>query len=678
MARFPVNPSNQSRPSPEHFGPYIVLERLGMGGMAIVHHAKKQGIEGFERPVALKRLLSHLTEDPSFIKSFIREARLASLLQHVNVVQIYDLGRVGHVYFIAMEYIRGKDLRKILRHSAYATGPLPVGLTIALMGQMCDALHYAHSLCDDDTDEPLGIVHRDISPANAIVARDGNLKIIDFGIAKAQSAQLQSSTGRIKGKFAYMSPEAIMGKSLDGRSDLFSMGIVMHELLTSRPLFAVKNQFETLKRVRGMEVEPPSRWNPACPKELDDIVMTALAREVDQRWQTAGAMRSALDAVALQYGLRATNRDIAEYLRWAFEQPVSSERWDTNRQLLRPAATSVGSNPYQRLPPMEQPRSTLVQAIADSLSVADGGHVIDDLDHASIEIVWGKDSSGSEPSGTVQVDENMIALSIELPRHTLPPPGSGDMVRPAPMRSFLHDTPTSGDIPELSYDTADPALVRPQQPTILELVAAMEIATDNAADLYRSAARQFNAELDAGGPRTPTPAPMVPVGHHAVSLPPPGPPPPMPGPPPPAPDLPGYDETDQAPDDIRADKDRQTKGLGIALTAVACVAAAIVGFVLVPGSGTSGKADDVDEGNSAGRPAMIEADAVRRVAGTVPVVTAPVDARVCIDESGAVTSVEITSGSSDGVSEALEQWRYEPYSSDGTASAACFDTSLSP
>src|SRR5690349_343991 len=284
----------------EQFGPYLVYERLGIGGMATVHRALERGIEGFERMVALKRLLPHLAEDASFIKSFVREAKLASLLNHVNIVQIFELGRVGTEYFISMEYIDGRDIRRILRHARKVTGPPPIHVTVGLTLQLCEALDYAHTKSDDNG-LPLGLVHRDVSPSNLLVTSAGHLKVIDFGIAKAQSQQLRTQTGRVKGKLAYMAPEAIAGKDLDARSDLFAAGVIAHELLTARPLFASKNEYQTLLKVQKGDIMPPSTFNQACPPELDAVVLKALARDPDQRWRSAAEMRDALHEVRIRY-----------------------------------------------------------------------------------------------------------------------------------------------------------------------------------------------------------------------------------------------------------------------------------------------------------------------------------------------------------------------------------------
>src|SRR5688572_5137154 len=291
----------------EQFGPYLVYERLGIGGMATVHRALERGIEGFERIVALKRLLPHLAEDASFIKSFVREAKLASLLNHVNIVQIFELGRVGTEYFISMEYIDGRDIRRILRHARRVTGPPPVHVTIGLLLQLCDALDYAHTKVDEHG-RPMGLIHRDVSPSNLLITKAGHLKVIDFGIAKAQSSQLRTQTGRVKGKLAYMAPEAVAGKDLDSRSDLFAVGVIAHELLTARPLFASKNEYQTLLKVQRGDIMPPSTFNQGCPPELDAIVFRALARDADERFANAAELRDALTALEQQYKMQTGYR----------------------------------------------------------------------------------------------------------------------------------------------------------------------------------------------------------------------------------------------------------------------------------------------------------------------------------------------------------------------------------
>jgi serine/threonine protein kinase len=310
----------------ESFGAYLVYERLGVGGMAEVYRAKKRGIEGFERQVALKRLLPQLAADEEFVRSFVREARLASQLRHVNIAQTYDLGRIGGAYFIAMELVDGKDLRQVLRHTAYATGPMPVPLVLSVLVQLCEALDYAHTL-RDESGQALGIIHRDVSPSNVIVGRDGTTKLIDFGIARVSAGTLHTVSGQIKGKFSYMAPEVLAGQ-LDARADLWSLGVVAWELLTSQPLFTGGDDIAVLERVRGQDIPAPSSINRHCPRELDAIVRTALARNPTQRWQTAAQLRGALESLAHRPGMNASHQDLVRWIDWAFSQPAGTRRWD--------------------------------------------------------------------------------------------------------------------------------------------------------------------------------------------------------------------------------------------------------------------------------------------------------------------------------------------------------------
>jgi serine/threonine protein kinase len=305
---------NEGLPT-EEFGPYLVYEQLGMGGMAEVHRAVAKGAD-VRRPVALKRMLAHIASNEEMVQSFVRESRLASYLRHQNVPQTYDLGRVGDVYFIVMELITGRNLREVLKHCARTTGPMSVPIALNILNQICAALDYAHNLCSD-TGEPLGIIHRDVSPSNVIVAGTGVVKLIDFGVAKVSGAGMQTVSGTLKGKFAYMAPEYIAGQ-IDARADLFAVGVIAHELLTNRPLFSGRDDVDTVRRVRGMQIDPPSKKNPQVPPEIDDIVMTALARDPDRRWQHATALSTALTTLTRRLGLVATNTQVVQWLDWAF------------------------------------------------------------------------------------------------------------------------------------------------------------------------------------------------------------------------------------------------------------------------------------------------------------------------------------------------------------------------
>jgi serine/threonine protein kinase len=309
--------------SPEVLGQYTIYERLGRGGMATVNRAEMRGLAGFRKPVALKRLHRHIADDPKMVDMFVHEARLASHLHHPNIAQTYDLGKVDKTYFIAMEYVPGPTLTEILKQSAVAAGPVPVPIALSILSQICEALDYAHNLCDDHG-KPLGIIHRDVSPANIIVSTTGVVKLIDFGIAKASTSD-KTKSGMVKGKFAYMAPEYVSGGQLDLRADLFGLGVIAHELLTGRRLFHARNDFDTIVKLREMPIQPPSRWNPDIPRDLDDIVLTALQRDPALRWQSASAMRNAIANAMQAVGPRVTNQQVLEWVEWAFKQEPPKE-----------------------------------------------------------------------------------------------------------------------------------------------------------------------------------------------------------------------------------------------------------------------------------------------------------------------------------------------------------------
>jgi eukaryotic-like serine/threonine-protein kinase len=281
--------------SGESFGPYVLHECLGAGGMAIVHRATKEIGAGVVREVALKRLLPQLANDKLFTEDFIREAKLAAQLDHPNIVHILELGEVDGTYFIAMELVRGASLVQLMKQ-AYATKlTAPIGVVLSLICELCDALDYAAN-GRGIYGQALRIIHRDLTPSNLMLTDEGRIKIIDFGVAKAMSGKFMTNTGMIKGKLGYMSPEALAGgKAIDGRTDIFSVGVVAWELLAGRRLFRGINEYEVITKIRSGEIPPPSVHNFECPDALDEIVLGALARSLDERWQDAASMRAALD-----------------------------------------------------------------------------------------------------------------------------------------------------------------------------------------------------------------------------------------------------------------------------------------------------------------------------------------------------------------------------------------------
>ncbi len=296
----------------ERFGSYEIYEELGAGGLASVHLARSPAIKN---PVALKRLYPHIATIRELVGSFIDEARLARYLQHPGIARIYEYGRLRGTYFIAFEFVPGPTLLQFQQHCTAHVGRIPVPVVLEIAYQLCDALDHAHNL-RDRVGLPLGIVHRDVSPSNVIVSSSGQVKLIDFGLAKSKQQTVQSQAGVLKGKLNYVAPEYLSGK-LDARCDLWALGVCMYELLTGRRLFDAPEQGTILDRVRGLPIPAPSRFNPEVPRDIDHLVLTALEREPAKRWQSAAAMRS---AIAAHPGPRLTHQQLVTWVEWAFSQ----------------------------------------------------------------------------------------------------------------------------------------------------------------------------------------------------------------------------------------------------------------------------------------------------------------------------------------------------------------------
>jgi len=285
----------------ERFGDYELLQKIATGGMAEIYLARHVATQGFARPVVVKRMLPQLAVRKDFVTMFLDEARLAANLSHPNVVQVFNLGEHAGSYFMAMELVDGPHLGSLFAHSLRQRRPLPVDLCVYICARSADGLDHAHDLKDPATGLPLQIVHRDISPQNILVSRHGDVKVTDFGVAKATTQEAKTRTGIIKGKVSYMSPEQCLGEKVDRRTDVFALGIVLYELLTRRRLFRDKSDLLVMQRITQEQVPPPSTLNPAIDKELDQITMRALERGREKRYATAADLSEALDVwLALQ------------------------------------------------------------------------------------------------------------------------------------------------------------------------------------------------------------------------------------------------------------------------------------------------------------------------------------------------------------------------------------------
>jgi serine/threonine protein kinase len=304
---------------PDTIGPYRVLEKIATGGMAEVFRATSSGAKGFEKIIVIKRILDTLARDEEFRELFKGEARIAARLSHANIVQVFELEQEGDHLYIAMEYVNGTDLARLLTR-ARGLGEFPIPIALFVVAEVLRALGFAHHATDPEG-EALHVVHCDISPQNILVSLAGEVKITDFGISRA--AIQAGSQEVIRGKYAYMSPEQVEGKQLDGRSDLFSLGIVLYELLTGRRLFKAKSRDETLARVRRAEVPSPRAYRPDLSEDLEAFLLKTLSRSRDDRWRDAAEMGDALSALIVREGHRATNNDLGSFVTQVLDAPAA-------------------------------------------------------------------------------------------------------------------------------------------------------------------------------------------------------------------------------------------------------------------------------------------------------------------------------------------------------------------
>ena len=354
---------------PIPFGKYFLLERVNVGGMAEVFKAKATGVEGFERLVAVKRILPSIAEDEEFITMFVDEAKIAVQLTHANIGQIFDLGRVDGSFFIALEYVHGKDLRAMFNRTRQRGEVLPIPLSCYVIMKLCEGLDYAHNK-HDSSGRFLNLVHRDVSPQNILVSYEGEVKIIDFGIAKAAGKAGRTQAGILKGKFGYMSPEQVQGLEIDRRSDVFGVGICLYELLTGERLFVAESDFATLEKVRAVDIMPPSTYNRRIPEELEQIVMRALARDREVRYQSALQLHDDLQAFMHTSGNLFSRKDLGSYMHRMFASEIEKE--SARDQELERAQEQGEEAAISEPEPVAPPAGLFAQASPplDALSIA--------------------------------------------------------------------------------------------------------------------------------------------------------------------------------------------------------------------------------------------------------------------------------------------------------------------
>jgi len=426
------------------FGRYMLLKRIAKGGMAEIYRAMSYGAEGFMKLVAIKRIRPELCRDFHFIDMFINEAKIVSNLSHPNIVQIFDFGRIEDALYHCMEYVHGKNLLDILRAMKERGPSAVIELACTILLEVLNGLDQAHRQ-KDALGNPLNIIHRDMSPANIIVSYDGEVKIADFGIAKAAQTTIQTMGGIVKGKYKYMSPEQARGETVDQRTDVFSAGICLYEMLTLKEMYGGTSGVQLLERVRQADYKLPRRINPAIPKELDAILLKALDKDRDQRFQTAAGFRDALTEYLEEHRLQLSRQWLADFMGELFKSSIETERQALAEEFkraedLRPDAAPT--EPGQKKTPVKVASERTVRVSIEELEAIK------------------KESSGPKPvPSRVETAADMADTDL-TPAPAVPVPGAPAPEAPEPGETLRSEAPTRGEIP--SVKTADDtALLKP-------------------------------------------------------------------------------------------------------------------------------------------------------------------------------------------------------------------------
>ena len=311
----------EAPPEAVRLGSYEIVRKLARGGMAELFLARTVGPEGFAKLVVLKKILPHYAENPKFVRLFLDEAKLVAQMEHPHIAHVYDMGKSGGDYFFTMEYVHGQDIRAVWRRMARVQKPFPVAHAVQIARNIAAALHYAHERTRDDG-TLLDIVHRDVSPSNVLISYDGAVKLVDFGVAKAATSTVKTRTGALKGKISYMSPEQAKGAAIDRRSDIFSLGIMLWELVTGRRLYKAENDLATIQMIINAKPQPPSQLRSDCPPKLDAIILRALDGNVAGRYQTAEQMQVDLEALARDAQYDQSTNTLRAFMHELFDEEL--------------------------------------------------------------------------------------------------------------------------------------------------------------------------------------------------------------------------------------------------------------------------------------------------------------------------------------------------------------------
>jgi serine/threonine protein kinase len=392
----------------------LLLEKLAAGGMAEVYRAIQQGYGGFEKVVAVKRILPHFASDEEFKNMFVMEAQLSGLMQHPNVVQVFSNGESDGYLYLVMEFVDGKNLRQLLARADKQKVRIPIEMACYILAEAAKGLEYAHSFVDERTGQGMEIVHRDMSPQNIMLSYDGGVKIVDFGIAKAAARSEHTRAGVLKGKFGYMSPEQAQGMPIDRRTDIFALGIIFFELLTQRRLFSHDDDMRTLQLIRECNVPRPSKYNPSISPALDRIVLKALAKNRSDRYATAGELYADVHRFMNQKYPQFLSMDFGKFLKAKiFQEDILTER--KKRELLAAEAPARLGNSQQSRRKVSMPQgqaedkeSTKVDFSEDVSEITRASQV---LDLAAPRIA---PKASGKPEAKLDISEIDEHASVEL------------------------------------------------------------------------------------------------------------------------------------------------------------------------------------------------------------------------------------------------------------------------
>lgn len=432
---------------PEIFGRYRLLGSIGRGGMAEVFLAKLEGIEGFERRLALKRVHPQFTTNPSFVQMFIDEARLVGHFNHPNVVQMFDFGKIDDTYYIAMEYVEGSNIAELMSRTKKAGGRIPTEAIVEIGIQISQGMDYAHKETDENGN-PLNIIHRDLTPHNILISRKGTVKITDFGIAKASMNTHMTQAGMIKGKVPYMSPEQAMGMPLDNRSDIFSIGINLFEMCTLKRLFDGPSDFHVLQKVMAADIPNLQSLNPDIPEEFERIIRKSLAQNRDDRYATAGDMVRDLNRLKFSLGDRFSTFRLADYIG-GFVDARESDKGGAPAP--RPSAPSPSASPAKSAPP---PRPS-------------PAHLPDNDDMRTVMIPSGKAPSQAAPQDDGSTRVLQAAKPVPQAQTHAPPPAEVATARAPEVKK---------EVPPPAPEAAAPTAKASRKPLIIGVVVLVLLA----------------------------------------------------------------------------------------------------------------------------------------------------------------------------------------------------------